>query len=86
MQQFANPGWFWLMVLVPIPLLLDRWRPRIGWPSFAGFGPRTRPGWVWLRWLPPLLRGLAIAALSGARRGSTGRAWRSSWRWIIARA
>ncbi len=66
MQQFANPGWLWLMILVPMPLLLDRWRPRIGWPSFAGFAPRTRPGWVWLRWLPPLLRGLAIAALAVA--------------------
>jgi Ca-activated chloride channel family protein len=65
-MQFANPGWFWLMVLVPMPWLLDRWRPRVGWPSFSGFAPRSRPGWVWLRWLPPLLRGLAIAALAVA--------------------
>ena len=66
MQQFAHPGWFWLMILVPLPWLLERWRPRIGWPSFEGFAPRKRPGWVWLRWLPPLLRGLAIAALAVA--------------------
>ena len=64
--QFANPGWFWLMVLVPLPWLLERWRPRIGWPSFEGFGPRKRPGWVWLRPLPAALRGLAIAALAMA--------------------
>ncbi len=64
--QFAHPGWFWLMILVPLPLLLDRRRPRIGWPSFEGFGPRGRPGWTWLRGLPPLLRGLAIAALAVA--------------------
>ncbi len=64
--QFAHPGWFWLMVLVPLPWLLERWRPRIGWPSFEGFAPRRRPGWVWLRWLPPALRGLAIACLAVA--------------------
>jgi Ca-activated chloride channel homolog len=63
-MQFAHPGWFWLMVLVPLPFLLERWRPRIGWPSFEGFASRRRPGWVWLRWLPAVLRGLAIAALS----------------------
>jgi Ca-activated chloride channel homolog len=65
-MQFAHPGWLWLMILVPLPWVLDRWRPRIGWPSFAGFAPRKRPGWVWLRWLPPLLRGLAIAGLAVA--------------------
>ncbi len=64
--QFAHPGWFWLMVLMPLPWLLDRWRPKIGWPSFEGFGPRRRPGWAWLRWLPAALRGLAIAALAVA--------------------
>jgi Ca-activated chloride channel family protein len=64
--QFAHPGWFWLMVLVPLPWLLERWRPRIGWPSFEGFAPRRRPGWVWLRWVPPALRGLAIAGLAVA--------------------
>jgi Ca-activated chloride channel homolog len=64
--EFAHPGWFWLMVLMPLPWLLERWRPRIGWPSFEGFGPRRRPGWVWLRWVPPALRGLAIAGLAVA--------------------
>jgi Ca-activated chloride channel family protein len=64
--QFAHPGWFWLMALVPLPWLLERWRPRIGWPSIEGFAPRRRPGWVWLRWLPPTLRGLAIAGLAVA--------------------
>jgi Ca-activated chloride channel family protein len=64
--QFAHPGWFWLMALVPLPWLLERWRPRIGWPSFEGFASRSRPGWVWLRWLPAALRGLAIASLAVA--------------------
>lgn len=63
--QFADPGWFWLMVLMPLPWLLERWRPTIGWPSFEGFG-RRRSGWIWLRWLPSLLRALAIAALAAA--------------------
>jgi Ca-activated chloride channel homolog len=65
-MQFAHPGWFWLMILVPLPWVLERWRPRIGWPSFDGFAPRKRPGWAWLRWLPPVLRGLAIAGLAVA--------------------
>src|SRR5262249_51137489 len=46
--------------------LLERWRPRIGWPSFEGFTRRKRPGWVWLGWLPSALRGLAIVALAVA--------------------
>ncbi len=64
--QFANPGWFWLLALVPLPWILDRRRPRIGWPSFESFGARGRFGWTWFRWLPSLLRGLAIAALAVA--------------------
>jgi Ca-activated chloride channel family protein len=64
--EFAHPGWFWLMVLLPLPWLLERWRPKIGWPSFEGFAPRRRPGWVWVRWMPAALRGLAIAALAVA--------------------
>ncbi len=64
MTNFAHPGWFWLLVLVPVPILLERYRPRVAWPGFAGFGPRGRPGWTWFRWLPPLLRGLAIAAVA----------------------
>ncbi len=64
--HFAHPGWFWLLILVPIPWLLERWRPRIAWPGFDGFPPRGRIGWVWLRSVPALLRGLAIAALAFA--------------------
>src|SRR5689334_5152412 len=64
--QFANPGWFWLIVLVPLPWLLDRRRTRMSWPSFEGFARAPRVGWAWLRWLPSLLRGLAIAATAVA--------------------
>jgi Ca-activated chloride channel homolog len=63
-MRFAQPGWFWLLILLPLPWLLERARPRIAWPSFDGFPPRGRIGWVWLRALPALLRGLAIGGLA----------------------
>ncbi len=54
------------MVLMPLPWLLERSRPRIAWPGFEGFPPRRRLGWVWLRTVPAVFRGLAIAALAVA--------------------
>jgi Ca-activated chloride channel homolog len=65
-MHFAQPGWFWLLALIPLPWLLERARPRIAWPSFDGYPPRGRIGWVWLRALPALLRGLAIGGLAFA--------------------
>jgi Ca-activated chloride channel homolog len=65
-MHFAQPGWLWLMVLMPLPWLLDRARPRIAWPSLGGFPSRHRVGWFWLRALPAILRGLAISALAVA--------------------
>jgi Ca-activated chloride channel family protein len=65
-MQFAQPGWFWLLMLVPLPWLLERRRAGIVWPSLEGFPPRRRLGWVWLQALPPWLRGLAIAGLAVA--------------------
>ena len=41
-MQFAHPGWLWLLVLIPCLWLLERARPRILWPSFAGFPPGQR--------------------------------------------
>jgi Ca-activated chloride channel family protein len=64
--QFAHPGWFWLLMLLPMPWLLERRRPRMPWPSFEGFAGRGRLNWAWLRWLPSALRGLAIAAIAVA--------------------
>ena len=54
------------MILMPLPWLLERARPRIAWPSLDGFPPAHRIGWVWLRALPALLRGLAIGGLAVA--------------------
>jgi Ca-activated chloride channel homolog len=65
-MHFAHPAWLWLMVLTPLPWLLERSRPRIAWPGFEGFPPRRRLGWVWLQTVPAVFRGLAIAALAAA--------------------
>ncbi len=65
-MQFAHPGWLLLLVLIPLPLVLDRARPRILWPSLAGFSDdhRKRSGRMLFRHLPALLRGLALGALA----------------------
>ncbi len=65
-MRFAQPGWLWLMILVPLPWLMERARPRIAWPSLDGFPLKRRMSWVWLRRLPTFLYGLAIAALAAA--------------------
>jgi len=65
-MRFAQPGWLWLVVLMPLPLLLERARPRIAWPSLDGFPRRRRIGWVWLRLLPALLCGMALGCLAVA--------------------
>ena len=62
-MRFAQPGWLWLLVLLPLPWLLDRARARISWPNLGAFSPRHRIGWFWLRAFPAILRGLAIGSL-----------------------
>jgi Ca-activated chloride channel family protein len=66
MVFFAHPGWLWLLMLTPLPAMLERARPRITWPSFESFPARHRVGWYWLRGLPALLRGLVIGCLAVA--------------------
>jgi Ca-activated chloride channel homolog len=65
-MRFAQPGWFWLLILMPLPWLLERARPRISWPNLGAFLPRHRIGWFWLRALPAIVRGLAIGCLAVA--------------------
>lgn len=66
MIHWAEPGWFLLFVLVPLPWLFERARPRIGWPTLDGF-PGKRSFRAGLRRSIPLaLRGLAIACLAVA--------------------
>ncbi len=69
MTHFAQPGWLWLTILLPLPWLMDRARPRITWPSLDGFPPKRRISWLWLRQLPTLLCTLAIGALAVALAG-----------------
>ena len=40
-MRFAQPGWLWLLVLLPLPWLLERTRPRISWPNLAAFPGRA---------------------------------------------
>ncbi len=65
-MRFAQPGWLWLMILMPLPWILERMRPRIAWPSLEGFPADRRVSWARLRRLPAMLSGLAIAALAVA--------------------
>lgn len=67
-MHFAQPGWLALLLLIPLPLLLERVRPRMPWPSLAWFAGahRVRSPRLVLRFLPALLRGLALGALAVA--------------------
>lgn len=64
-MRLAEPYWLLLLVLLPIPWLADRARPRIRWPSLGLFPPR---GWkvggpVWTRHLSLAARTAAIACV-----------------------
>ena len=65
-MQFQHPAWLALLALVPLPLFLESTRPRMLWPSLAGFpaGRSRRSVRRHLRFVPPLLRGLAVGALA----------------------
>jgi Ca-activated chloride channel family protein len=65
-MHFVQPGWLWLALLMPLPWLLERARPRISWPSFSALPSRHHVGWYWLRALPAVVRGLAIGSLAVA--------------------
>jgi Ca-activated chloride channel homolog len=65
-MRFANPGWLWFMILIPLPWWFERLRSRVTWPSLGTFPARRRIGWVWLRALPAVLRGLALGSLAVA--------------------
>ncbi len=65
-MRLAEPFWLILLVLVPMPWLFARARPRIAWPSLAGFE-RVRGTWASrLRFLPVMFRMVAIALLAVA--------------------
>jgi Ca-activated chloride channel homolog len=65
-MRWAEPGWLALALLIVLPWLWERARPRLAWPSlmpFAGAG----PGWAArISWLPTLLLSIAIASMAVA--------------------
>jgi Ca-activated chloride channel family protein len=65
-MRFAHPFLLCLLILVPLPFVVEWLRPRVAWPSFRGFAKSRRTIWVWLLPIPPLLRSLAIGALAVA--------------------
>jgi Ca-activated chloride channel family protein len=65
-DRFADPAWLYLLVVMPLPFVFERFRSRIAWPSLGTFPPRRRLGWVCLQGLPAMLRGLALGCLAVA--------------------
>ena len=65
-MHWGEPGWLILLVLVPLPWLAVRARPRVAWPSLQGFGPSPMRGAWLLGRVPVALRGLAIACMAVA--------------------
>lgn len=64
--QFATPAWLLLLLLVPLPWIFERLRPRLAWPTLTAFAdaPRGRAGVT--RHVPALLRSLAVIGLAVA--------------------
>jgi Ca-activated chloride channel homolog len=65
-MRLAEPAWLVLLILVPLPWLWERSRPRLAWPTLEGFGRAPRAPATWLRAVPALCRGAAIACLGVA--------------------
>src|SRR5262249_7451338 len=65
--RLAEPLWLWAIVFVAAwPWFAQGIRPRVAWPSLAGFRRARSSGWVGFRYLSPALRALALACLAVA--------------------
>ncbi len=65
-MRWAEPAWLALLILTPLPWIWERSRPRIAWPTLAGFA-GVKPGWgVWAGRLPNYLLAVAIGATAAA--------------------
>ena len=65
-MRLAEPGWLFLLILVVVPWYWERLRPRLRWPTLERF---TRIPSTWAvrgRFLPALLKGLALAGMAVA--------------------
>ncbi|HEU5115039.1 MAG TPA: VWA domain-containing protein, partial [Isosphaeraceae bacterium] len=62
-MHLADPGWLWLLVVVPLPFWREARGNRLRWPTLEGFqqGPRGLGGWM--RFVPSTLQALALACL-----------------------
>src|SRR4051794_24162553 len=65
-MQLVEPGWLALLVLLPVPWLAERARPRVAWPTLDGFSRRRAATAAALKSVPPLLRAGAIGCLAVA--------------------
>ncbi len=64
--RLAEPAWLIVLVFVPLPWIWEWSRPRLAWPTLAGFR-RAPRGWAgWPRGLPPLLRSIAVGCVAVA--------------------
>jgi Ca-activated chloride channel family protein len=62
----AEPAWLLILVLLPLPWLKERARPRLAWPTLAGFAKAPRAAAGWPRLVPPALRALALGCIAVA--------------------
>jgi Ca-activated chloride channel homolog len=65
-MRLAETAWLALLLLVFLPGLWGRRRPRIAWPSLEGFGARRSKRAAFFRALPWLVKGAALACLAVA--------------------
>jgi len=61
--RLVEPGWLLLLAMVPLLWYWERSRPRLGWPTLAGFPRGHRAGLAWLGPLPEVLRSLAFCLM-----------------------
>ncbi|RUL81398.1 VWA domain-containing protein [Tautonia sociabilis] len=67
-MRLSEPWWLLLLLLLPVPWLAERARPRLRWPSLSLLPPRAwkAGGSGWRRQIPLLLRASSIACLAVA--------------------
>ena len=65
-MRWAEPAWLALLLLMPLPWLWERSRPRLAWPTLAPFAGARRGFAVWASWLPTALLSIAIGAMAVA--------------------
>jgi Ca-activated chloride channel family protein len=64
-MRLAEPYWLLLLLLLPIPWVAERARPRIRWPSFGLFPPRKwkAGGSGWRRHVSTAIRAAAVGCV-----------------------